>query len=247
MLRQLDGQDRGYGRRRDRHAALVTISIVYGSLASANDVYHYTDEFLAMAALAGESGRTSLADLNGGIDWIDAAAVTGNVVLNLATGATVNGARLVHDRRRHRDRECRDRRRQRHADRQRARQHPVRRTRRRHRGVLAGLSSYAPQDLGLRIAISGLDGSDTLYGFEHLQFTDGTVNVNDGNPLFDTLFYMRNNLDVFHAGVDALVHYNAFGCRRRARSERLLRYVGLLWRLQGRRRGRASIRSIIIT
>ena len=64
--------------------------VVFGSAASADDVYHYTDEFLSMAALAGEGGRTTLTDSNGGTDWIDAAAVTGNVVLNLATGATVN-------------------------------------------------------------------------------------------------------------------------------------------------------------
>jgi subtilisin-like proprotein convertase family protein len=65
---------------------------VYGAAASADDVYHYTDEFLGMAALAGESGRTSLADTNGGTDWIDAAAVTGNVALDLNAGASVNGA-----------------------------------------------------------------------------------------------------------------------------------------------------------
>ena len=64
---------------------------VFGSAASADDVYHYTDEFLAMAALTGESGRTTLTDANGGTDWIDAAAVTGNVILDLASGATVNG------------------------------------------------------------------------------------------------------------------------------------------------------------
>jgi Ca2+-binding RTX toxin-like protein len=65
---------------------------VYGQTASANDVYHYTDEFLAMAALLGGGGRTVLSDASG-IDWIDAAAVTGNFVLNLAENlfSTVNG------------------------------------------------------------------------------------------------------------------------------------------------------------
>ena len=33
-------------------------------------------------------------------------------------------------------------------------------------------------------------------------FANGTVNLNDGNALFDTLYYMRNNLDVFEAGVE---------------------------------------------
>jgi subtilisin-like proprotein convertase family protein len=58
-----------------------------------DDTYHYTDEFLAMAGLAGQSGRTTFSDA-GGTDWIDAAAVTGNFALNLAAGAasSVNGA-----------------------------------------------------------------------------------------------------------------------------------------------------------
>ena len=40
-----------------------------------------------------EAGRATLADTNGGTDWIDAAAVTGNVALNLNAGAVtkVNG------------------------------------------------------------------------------------------------------------------------------------------------------------
>ena len=74
-----------------------------------------------------------------------------------------------------------------------------------------GLGSYMARDLGSRIEISGPDGSDTLTGVEHLRFTDGTVNVDDGNLLFDTLFYMRNNLDVFHTGGNALQHFNSFG------------------------------------
>ena len=61
--------------------------------AARNDTYHYTDEFLATAALAGQAGRTTLAD-SGGIDWIDGAAVTGNFTLNLGQNvfSTVNGA-----------------------------------------------------------------------------------------------------------------------------------------------------------
>jgi hypothetical protein len=74
-----------------------------------------------------------------------------------------------------------------------------------------GLGDYTVQDLGTRITISGPDGSDTLTGIEHLRFANGTVNVNDGDPLFDTLYYMRNNLDVFEAGANALDHYKASG------------------------------------
>ena len=67
-----------------------------GTLADAaarSDTYHYTDEFLATAALAGQAGRTTLAD-SGGIDWIDGAALTGNFTLDLGQNvfSTVNGA-----------------------------------------------------------------------------------------------------------------------------------------------------------
>jgi serralysin len=74
-----------------------------------------------------------------------------------------------------------------------------------------GLGDYTVQDLGTKILISGPDGSDILTGIEHLRFTNGTVNLDDGNPLFDTLYYMRNNLDVFQAGANALEHYKASG------------------------------------
>ena len=73
------------------------------------------------------------------------------------------------------------------------------------------LVSYALADLGVRITISGPDGSDTLVGVEHLRFADGTIHLNDGSTLFDTAFYDRSYLDVFHAGVDARAHYSSFG------------------------------------
>jgi serralysin len=73
------------------------------------------------------------------------------------------------------------------------------------------LGAYAVQDFGTRIEIVGPDGSDTLYGIERVRFADGTVNVNDGSLLFDTLFYMRSNLDVFHAGMNAMDHYKGGG------------------------------------
>ena len=80
--------------------------------------------------------------------------------------------------------------------------------------VFAGnLASYTLQDLGLRIVISGPDGSDTLVATEHLRFSDGTIHVVDGSALFDTVYYQRTNLDVFHAGIGALTHYNSVGWR----------------------------------
>ncbi len=73
------------------------------------------------------------------------------------------------------------------------------------------LDKYALTDLGTKIVVAGPDGTDTLTNVEHLGFADGTIHVNDGSALFDTAFYMRSNLDVFHAGVNALAHFNAFG------------------------------------
>jgi Ca2+-binding RTX toxin-like protein len=73
------------------------------------------------------------------------------------------------------------------------------------------LDKYNLTDFGNKIAVSGPEGVDILTSIEHLQFADGTVHVNDGSALFDTAFYMRNNLDVFHAGVNALDHFNAIG------------------------------------
>jgi serralysin len=73
------------------------------------------------------------------------------------------------------------------------------------------LSSYAPRDIGTRILVSGPDGNDTLLSIEHLRFADGTINVNRGNGLFDAVYYDRTYTDVFHAGADALSHFNASG------------------------------------
>lgn len=68
----------------------VTIDTVkfdlYGGVADANDVFTYTDEFFTMAAVAGQSKRTVLSDKDGGIDWVNAAAISSDVVISLATG-----------------------------------------------------------------------------------------------------------------------------------------------------------------
>jgi Ca2+-binding RTX toxin-like protein len=73
------------------------------------------------------------------------------------------------------------------------------------------LGAYKVQDLGSRILVSGPDGNDTLLNVEHLRFADGTINVTDGNRLFDTAFYDRSYLDVFHSGADALADFNSSG------------------------------------
>ena len=57
---------------------------IYGSAASVDDVYHFTDEYLVMQSL--QPDRDTLADTNGGVDWLNFAAVTGDILLDLAAG-----------------------------------------------------------------------------------------------------------------------------------------------------------------
>jgi Ca2+-binding RTX toxin-like protein len=72
--------------------------------------------------------------------------------------------------------------------------------------------SYTLQVVGSTIVIAGLDGTDTLSSIERLQFADSTINlVDDGSALFDTLFYLSQNPDVFQFDVDPLFHYNTVG------------------------------------
>jgi Ca2+-binding RTX toxin-like protein len=73
------------------------------------------------------------------------------------------------------------------------------------------LADHSGFDLGQRIEIFSSGSSATMTGIEHLQFRDGSIIVDDGNPVFDQFYYARNNLDVYHAGMDSLAHYNAFG------------------------------------
>jgi subtilisin-like proprotein convertase family protein len=67
----------------------------YGTTPSANDVYHYSDEFTDMRAF--DATRGNLSDTDGGTDWINAAAVTGSLALNLnaGTSSTVNGGAFI--------------------------------------------------------------------------------------------------------------------------------------------------------
>jgi hypothetical protein len=63
------------------------------------------------------------------------------------------------------------------------------------------------------VFVIGPDGFDALTGIEHLQFDDGRVDLDDGSALFDTLYYVAQNPDVFHAGVNPLDHFNTLGWR----------------------------------
>jgi serralysin len=67
--------------------------------------------------------------------------------------------------------------------------------------------------LGNTIVIDGPGGSShtVLTGFEVFEFTDGTVNNNDGIRLVDDLFYYSKYHDVWNAHVDADAHFVSFG------------------------------------
>ncbi|NBU60002.1 MAG: serine peptidase, partial [Betaproteobacteria bacterium] len=58
----------------------------WGSSASADDQYHYTDEVFAALSAPGQSARATLDDRDGGVDWLDCAAMSRNLVLDLSAG-----------------------------------------------------------------------------------------------------------------------------------------------------------------
>jgi hypothetical protein len=60
---------------------------------------------------------------------------------------------------------------------------------------------------GNLIIIDGPGSHTLLSGLEVFNFTDGTVNNNDGNPLVDDLFYYSRYHDVWNAHADADAHY----------------------------------------
>jgi subtilisin-like proprotein convertase family protein/methionine-rich copper-binding protein CopC len=69
----------------------------YGSSASANTVYHYTNELLSANGASGQTARASLADSDGGTDWINAAVMSADLVLYLDTGksSTMGGTAFL--------------------------------------------------------------------------------------------------------------------------------------------------------
>ena len=68
---------------------------VFGAAQDANDVYHYTDAFGALAASS--PARATLTDGNGGFDWIDASATSSGVFIDLEPGSVshIGGAALT--------------------------------------------------------------------------------------------------------------------------------------------------------
>jgi Ca2+-binding RTX toxin-like protein len=80
--------------------------------------------------------------------------------------------------------------------------------------VFAGnFREYSIYSLDYFYTITGPDGSDTVGGVEHLVFNDGRIDAADGSVLFDSVYYMAHNHDVFYGGVNALDHYNVHGWR----------------------------------
>ena len=69
----------------------------FGAAVNVNDVYHYTDEVLTLQAQAGQSTRVNLIDTNGGVDWIDAATLYQDVLLDLnaSSNSTLGGIRFL--------------------------------------------------------------------------------------------------------------------------------------------------------
>ena len=65
--------------------------------------------------------------------------------------------------------------------------------------------------VGNTIIIDGPSSHTVLTGFEKYEFTDGTVDNNDGSPLIDDLFYYSTYHDVWNAHVDADGHFATFG------------------------------------
>ena len=59
----------------------------FGTSENSNDVYHYTDEALNMLAL--NASRLLLVDNDGGTDWINAAAMTANLYIDLNLGGSM--------------------------------------------------------------------------------------------------------------------------------------------------------------
>ncbi|MFT7059923.1 MAG: Ca2+-binding RTX toxin-like protein, partial [Pseudorhodobacter sp.] len=61
--------------------------VAFGSEVSANDIYHFTDEFESLSAL--DPSRRIISDTNGGTDWLNFAAMPANLNISLIAGQTL--------------------------------------------------------------------------------------------------------------------------------------------------------------
>ena len=62
----------------------------YGAPLTNDDVLHFTNDFLELAAV--EAGRRTISDTNGGDDWVNLVAVAGDVEFDLRPGGTLSVA-----------------------------------------------------------------------------------------------------------------------------------------------------------
>ena len=60
----------------------------YGSDASRNDIHSFTSDFRELAGF--DAGRKTVTDTNGGIDWLNLAAISGNIVADMDRGGLVS-------------------------------------------------------------------------------------------------------------------------------------------------------------
>lgn len=65
----------------------------FGGDVTTSSLFHFTDDFAMLAAL--EPSRTVIDDLDGGIDWLNFAAMTGNITLVLTSGGSIKVAGTI--------------------------------------------------------------------------------------------------------------------------------------------------------
>jgi hypothetical protein len=90
------------------------------------------------------------------------------------------------------------------------------------------LDKYTIQEGDGTLVLSGPDGVHKLSHVEHLQFSDGSVDLTQANGLFDPIYYASHNLDVFHAGVNLLDHFNNSGWHEGRNPDALFDTAGYL-------------------
>lgn len=76
--------------------------------------------------------------------------------------------------------------------------------------LLHSLSSYTEQASGSRTILVNPQGHDTFFDVERVQFKEGSIAVGT-DPLVRSVFYAQQNADVFAAGIAADAHYAAYG------------------------------------
>ena len=104
---------------------------------------------------------------------------------------------------------------------------------------IRSIDQYTLHDLGDRILVTGAEGTDTLFGIEHLQFSDGTLDVvDDGSKLFELAVLSQPQCRRVPRRDESAHPLQHLRLARRARPERLLRHLGLSRGQQGRGGGR---------